>query len=482
MISGTFKRKIFPELIISVLIILLFACNSELDNSKNPLYNPISRDLDEIIKDGKLKALAVYSPTSYFLYRGQAMGFEYELLERLADYLDLELEIHISKNIDDMFLQLNKGDVDIVAYGLTITNERKKIVSFTDYLYLTHQVLVQKKPNNWNNLSWRQRKKAIIQDAVELIGDTVSVRKNSSYFERLQNLSEEIGGEIIIDTLAGNLETDKIIKMVADGEIKYTVADNNIASINSSYFPYLDIDVPISFSQRIAWAVRPNSPEFLKAVNQWGKTIKDKMEYLVIYNKYFKSKRQYKARIQSEFYSLNDNKISKYDELIKTYSEKINWDWRLVASLVYQESHFNPNAKSWAGAMGLMQVMPATAKGLGITNRADPEDNIRGGTKYLKILWDKFDMIEDSLQRIKFTVASYNCGYFHVIDAQTLAEENKLNRNLWDKNVEDMILELSYSENYNNPIIRYGYVRGIEPYTYVNQIFKRYKHYKQFID
>ena len=441
----------------------------------------IERDLNEIRETGKLKVMTTYSSTSYFLYRGRPMGFEYELLKRFADHLDLELEIFIADNLDSLFTDLNQGKVDLVAHGMTITSERKKIISFTDYLYLTHQVLVQRKPDNWRKMKWSRLQSYLVHDAIELIGDTVSVRQNSSYIQRLENLSREIGGRIIIDTLPGNLSTDEIIQMVVDKKIKYTVADNNLASINASYYPVLNIEVPISFSQRIGWAVRNDSPQLLKEINNWLENMKDEVDYYVIYNKYFKNKRDFRKRIQSDFYSLSNNKISQYDDIIKENAERLGWDWRFLASMIYQESRFNPKASSWAGAKGLMQLMPSTAKSLGVKNRANPQQNINGGVDYLSQLWDKFDEIEDSIQRLKFTLASYNCGFYHVVDAQNLAEKRNLNKYSWDENVEKMILELSYPKNYNNPVVKYGYVRGIEPFTYVEQIFTRYNHYLKFI-
>src|SRR6056297_1015002 len=441
--------------------IVFLSCNKQVQTEPKKTVN---RDLTEIKNSDTLKAMVTYSATSYFLYRGQPMGYEYELLKRLGKQLDVNIEIKVTQNLNNMLEALNNGEVDIVAHGLAVTSERKQKVSFTDYLYLTQQVLVQKKPDNWRQLSWAETQKSLIHDAIELIGDTVAVRANSSYLKRLQNLS-----------------TDEIIQMVVDGKIKYTIADKNLAQINASYYPVLNIDVPVSFSQRIAWAVRDNSPELLDSVNKWIKHERKDAVYYVIYNKYFKNKRDFRRRIKSDFYSLNKNQISQYDPIIKRNAENLNWDWRLLASLIYQESRFKPSAKSWAGAKGLMQMMPATAKEMGVKNRSNPEDNIRGGTKYLKHLYNNFDEIEDTVQRIKFAMASYNCGYMHVRDAQRLAEENSLDKHLWTNNVDSMILALSYPKNYNKDFIRYGYVRGIEPFKYVNQIFERFEHYKKFI-
>lgn len=456
---------------------------SEDDNDLETKKVSISNiGLEEIRERGTLRAMTTYSATSYFLYRGEPMGYEYELLKRFADYIDVDLEIVVTDDIDSMFYELNKGNVDLIAHGLTITQERKAEVAFTDYLYLVNQVLVQSKPENWRSMNWSTIESRLVQDPIELIGDTVSVRMNTSYLQRLENLSEEIGGDIHIDTLPGFISTDEIIQMVVNGEIEYTIADNNIAAINASYYPILDIDVPISFSQRVAWAVRPNATELLTTLNEWIYGMKKQTDYYVIYNKYFKNRRDFRRRVRSEFYSINNNRISQYDPLIKQYANEIGWDWRLLASLIYQESKFKPRAQSWAQASGLMQIMPATAEELGITDRTDPEQSIRGGTRYLDQLSENFEDVPDSVQQLKFTMAAFNAGLGHVFDARRLAEKRNLDPNQWDNNVAEMMLDLSYPKYYNDPVVYYGYVRGIEPYTYVNQIFERYGHYRKFIE
>lgn len=460
--------------------LLLFACREQSTAISEP--QPVHRDLAHIKAEGKLKALIAYSATSYFLYRGQPMGYEYELLQRLADHLGVDLELKVSKDLDDLLDEVKNGEVDIVAHGLTITSERKKEVAFSDYLFLTKQVLVQKKPANWRDLTLDEINEALIQDPVELIGDTISVRKNSSYLERLENLSREIGGTIIIDTLDGKMSTDEIIRMVVEGKIKYTVADRNLAKINASFFPSLDVSVPVSFSQRIAWALRPSSTELLKATNQWLETEKGGLDFYVMYNKYFRNERSFRRRVRSDFYSLNKEQISAYDPLIKRFAAELGWDWRLLAALIYQESRFNPEATSWAGAQGLMQIMPATAEEIGVSDLTNPEQVLEGGTGYLQQMYENFSGVQDSVQRIKFAMAAYNCGYQHIRDAQQLAIARGLDAYTWDGHVAEMILALSYPKNYNLDMISHGYVRGIEPYQYVEQIFERYAHYASFVN
>ena len=469
--------------ILCIAILLCFSCRSDKAKSNLSRFESYTiRDLADIRKDGKLRALIAYSGTSYFLYKGQPMGYEFELLQKLADHFNLDLELKISRNLNRMLDELKEGNVDIVAHGLAITKERQKQVSFTDYLYLTQQVLVQRKPKNYDKLRWRDQRRIMVNDPVQLIGDTVSVRKNSSYYMRLLHLSDELGEDIHIDTIQGNLSTDEIIKMVADGKIKYTIADSNLAHINASSYPELDVEVPMSTSQRIAWAVQPEAVALLDSTNTWIRNHRKKTEFNVIFNKYFKNKRSFKRRVKSDFFSLNNNQISPYDKIIKANAQQIGWDWRLLASLIYQESQFKTAAKSWAGAKGLMQMMPATAEELGVNNVLDPNDNIAGGSAYLKQMFDRFPEITDTIQRTKFAMAAYNCGYSHVKDAQKLAEYKELDPTVWEGNVAEMILALSFPKNYNLKMIKFGYVNGKEPYRYVDEIFKRYNHYIQFID
>jgi membrane-bound lytic murein transglycosylase F len=447
--------------LVYLVLFLLFGCEKDLINKSEITEINESWDLEQIKASGTLRALMIYSGTTYYLYKGRPMGYEFELLERFAEYLDVSLEIIVVNDLDEIFEKLNNGEGDIVAHGLTITTDRKEDVAFTDHLYLTKQVLVQKKPDNWRSINWGKLKKELVHDPIDLLGDTISVRDKTSYKERIYNLSEELGGTIHVNLLPGELSTDEIIEKVAEGEIKYTIADHNIASIMATYYPVLDVKVPVSFSQRIAWATRHDSQNLLKATNSWLKEIKRQIDFNVIYNKYFKNKKYFRRRIRSDFYSLNKQQISPYDDLIKRYSKGINWDWRLVASQVYQESKFDPRVSSWAQASGLMQLMPKTAEDLGVTNRADPEQSIK--------------------ERIKFTMASYNCGLYHIIDAQNLAKEKGLNKDIWDDNVENIVLKLNKPDYYNHPIVKYGYVRGSEPFNYVKQIFERYEHYIKFI-
>ncbi|MEM7548754.1 MAG: transporter substrate-binding domain-containing protein [Bacteroidota bacterium] len=454
----------------------------EVDSSKI-FSEPIDFDYAKIKASGTLKAIIENSSTSYFLYRGTPMGFEYELLQKLAQDLDLKLELIVTNNIRDAFEKLNTGEGDILAYNMTVTKERKEIVAFTNYHTLVKQVLVQRKPENWRDLKRHETESQLIRNAVDLIGKEVVVRRNSSFVDRLENLSDEVGGNILIAEDFDDVQTEDLIKKVANGEIKYTVADENIALVNAAYYPNIDVKTPLSLSQQIAWATRKNSKEFLEKVNNWVDNNRSTLEYNVVYNKYFKNTRASARRVKSGFLNVDSDHISEYDELIKKAAEKIDWDWKLLASQMYQESKFDPKIKSWAGAVGLMQVLPRTAESYGVTNLYDPEENIKAATEHILWLmayWE--DKIEDPKERTKFILASYNVGQSHVMDAMRLTEKYGKNKLVWKDNVEQYLLLKSKPEYYLDVVVQSGYCRGEEPVKYVDQIFERYRIYSGFIN
>ncbi len=461
------------------MLIFLTGCNVVEEEDANV----VSVDMPDIVKRGKLIALTGYSATSYFIYRGQPMGYEYELLSILAKHLNLELEIKITKDIDNIFNLLNDGEGDILAYPMAITNERKKVVTFAKPHMIVSMVLIQRLPDGWYNKKSHQVEKELIRNPIDLIGKKVHVRRNSSYYSRLINMSEEIGGNIDIVTVSGNTSTEELIRQVSQGKIGFTVADENIALINQSYFDNLDIKTPISFPQQIAWAVRHNSPELLQTVNEWLVSMKDSTNFYVIYNKYFKNRTAFKRRVSSEYYSGAGGKISQYDSTVIDQSKRLEWDWRLLSSMIYQESHFDPNAESWAGAVGLMQLMPGTAREFGAVDRRNPTEGIKAGVNYLIWLNDYWrEKIHDDLERRKFVMGSYNVGYNHVNDARRLAEKYQRDMNVWDENVAYYLLKKSSAEIYNDEVVAYGYCRGSEPVKYVKEINDRYQHYLKLVN
>ncbi|MEK6782056.1 MAG: transporter substrate-binding domain-containing protein [Bacteroidota bacterium] len=454
-----------------------------------PFCNPIKKesfateplvklDLDQIVKRGYINALVDNNSTSYFIYRGTPMGYEYELLERLADYLKVELRIRVIAGIEEAIDLLNKGKGDVIAFPLTITKERTNFVAFSQTHFNTCQVLIQKKPDNWKANPYLAEKE-LIRNPADLIGKEIYVKKGSSFKDRLENLSNEIGGEIVIHEDSADSETESLIAKVANGEIPLTVNDQTIAMVNATYYPEIDIKTVLSLPQQIAWAVRKNSPIMLESLNKWLSKIKKEGTFRVIFDKYFNSPRTSLKRVNSDFSSLGGNKLSPYDDYIKEGAKLLGWDWRLVASVVYQESNFDPNVKSWAGASGLMQLMPGTAEQYDVSNVYDPKQNIKAGVQFLKYLdnqWAKSIVAQN--ERMKFVLASYNVGLSHVLDARNLTKKYGKNPTLWEDHVEYFLLQKSNPKYYRDAVAVAGFCRCEGPVKYVKEVLYRFEEYK----
>ncbi len=473
-----------------MLFFFLTACQQDTPLSDRPILKPmdlvrvepVHYDLDEIRERGKIVALTLNTSSTYFVYRGQAMGYEYELLQRFAKSQDLDLEIKIIPDVNAMFDLLNKGEGDVIACNLAITKDRLQLAKFSEPYNFTRQVLVQRLPEDWRDMSIPELNKQIITSPIQLIGKKVFVNRSSAFFSRLNSLENEIGGDIDIVRAPGYFDTEKLIQRVARGEIDYTVADDNVAQLNATYYDNIDVSVQLSFPQQVGWAVRKNSDQLLEAINDWLDKNHSSSTHAYIYNKYFKASKDQWQKFQGEYSSLQGSRISEYDDLLKEYSKLIDWDWRLLAAQMYQESRFREDAISWAGAFGLMQLMPATAAVYGIQPGSPPEEHIRAAILYLAWLDDFWkERVFDEYERIQFILASYNAGLGHVQDAMNIAISLGYDPQRWEGHVAECMLLKSQPDYYTADFVKHGYCRGKEPYHYVRNIMAQYEQYRRVI-
>lgn len=478
------KNFLKSNLLIKLFLVLVFvshACQQAeiTDNEELVGIPPVEFDLAEIKKRGRLIALVDNTSTSFYIYKGRPMGFEFELLTKLGKKLGVELEVRQESDLDIAFHDLNAGKADILAYNLAVTKGRLKKVAFTGTHHETRQILIQRKPSNWRSMSAAQIDRELVRNVVELGNKKIHIRKGSSFKTRLQNLSTEIGSPIQIVEMGGEVGAEELIQMVAKGEIAMTVVDENDAKLLEGLYQDIDTKTPISFTQSIAWAVRHNAPELLAETNIWLKEVQKSSVYAALYNRYYKNSYNHAYRVRSSYSSIRGSMISPFDTEIQAYADLLGWDWRLLASQIYQESKFEIDVESWAGAQGLMQIMPATAERFGAEDPFDPMQSLRAGVNYLEYL-DKFwiNKIEDPNERLKFILASYNAGQGHVLDAYNLAFKYGKNPKKWE-NVEEFLLKKSDPEFYLDPIVRSGYCRGQEPVNYVKEILSRYEQYRQ---
>ncbi|MCO5249361.1 MAG: transglycosylase SLT domain-containing protein [Chitinophagales bacterium] len=459
------NKKYYVALIVSVLIFLMIATYF--------FYLKSFPFASNFNGKSTLVMVTAYNPTGYFLYRDQEMGFEYDLLKKFSDTNNKKLKVIVVQDEKEMFQKLISHQADIMAYYVPVMNLPIQEVTFSQPYTQSEWVLVQRKSKSEDTYN--------IDKVSDLSGKTLVVSEQSSSIQALNEINFGLKTPINIQSLDSNVSTEDLIRLVAKSEIDYTIAPKEIALINSDYFDNIDISCALTAPQEIAFVLNKENKNLLSKLNQFISQSKEDESIYELYDRYFKTERVTNTNGTSADV-LNTANISIYDFWIQKYSRNILWDWRLVAAMIWQESRFKSDAKSWAGATGLMQLMPATARRFGLNTMQEiyhPELNIKTGTKYIKWLEDFWSDIKDDSERKKFIIASYNAGEGHVRDAQALARKYGKNPQKWDNNVDYFLLNKSNPYYYLDPVCKYGYCRGSEPYFYVRNIVRKYEQYKQ---
>ncbi|HMU98913.1 MAG TPA: transglycosylase SLT domain-containing protein [Chitinophagales bacterium] len=472
-------KKIGLSLMVIVVIIAFYAISFIKKDKQSVAVNNF--DLTKIKERGILRVITEYNSISYFIYKDEVAGFDYEIMERFAESIGVRTEYIIAHNHQEMYNFLRQGKGDIIATGLYQTNESG--VAYSIPYRKSEQVLVQRKAGKYtrksdSTTSYYQP----IIDIKSLEAKDVFLTLNSPYIEQVKHLADTLGFNVNINLVSDERSIEDLINAVADAEIDYTVADKDLALTNNSFLGNLDLGIQFGKEKDLHYATRKSSKELQIILNEWLSHFIKSKDYKQIANKYFKFDRKIIDQFNETEY-LTKGQISLYDNIIQYFAKSINWDWRLVAALMYQESKFDPNATSWAGAKGLMQLMPGTARQMGLhTGLYQPEQNIQAGTKYLQYLEQFWKEVPDFTQRIKFILASYNAGVGHIQDAARLAKKYGYSETEWDGNVEYFILYKSNPRFYNDRVVKYGYARGSETFNYVRNIIKKYFYYTDNIN
>ena len=443
---------------IVALCAMMCACGNNHHSNQHP------NELDSIMARGELRVLTLSGSTSYFYYKGEERGYEYEVIKRLADDYGLKLNIIVAPNVTRLTEMLNDSIGDIIAYDIPITGNTIDDVIHCGPENITEQVVIQRNNNP-------------IADVAELVGRDVYVVRGSKYEARLINLNNELGGGINIQYIdRDTLVTEDLIEMVSQGIIDFTLADSNLARINNTYYHNLDIYVKASFAQRSQWAVRKHSTHLAQAINEWTASHYKSPEIEAIRKRYFDAS---KHMGDNAILSLAEGRISPFDDIFKREAKAIQWDWRLLASMAYHESRFDSTVVSWMGARGIMQLMPKTAEifGLGPDSIAMTGPNVRAAVQALQVIEQSLVSIESPEEKIMFVIAAYNSGLGHVFDAIALAKKYGKDPQTWYNEVEEAMCMKANPEYYNDEVCRFGYFRGRQTTTYVRDVMTLYNHY-----
>jgi len=421
-------------------------------------------DLEEIKRRKVLRVLTRNASTTYFIYKGEQLGFEFELAREFARSLGVRLDIVIPPSRAALLEYLEAGRGDLIAAGMTRTPERERRFAFSaPYQFVNELLIVPARDTATRGLP-------------DLKGRAVSVRKSSSYYETLSDIQDTL--KFKIDLLPEDLETEDILARVGAGKIPATVADSNIVEVELTYSSGIRSVGPLGDVVEIGWMMRQGQPALKAEVDAFMRKMYKGAFYNQMVSKYFKSTKQ--ARLDQKLRADRSGQLSPYDELVKKHSRAQELDWRLITAQMYQESGFNPKATSWVGAKGLMQVMPRTAQEMRIDNLEDPDKGILAGSLLMARYSQLFNSPEIAAKdRIRFALASYNCGPGHVYDARDLARDMGLDPNKWFGSVEQALILLGKREIAKKA--RYGYCRCEEPVKYVSEIQERYEQYVKMV-
>lgn len=482
------KKKVnFREIAFILLIPLLFSCSkgeaelvlsekqSEEALSQN-VSEPVHRDWAEIRNSGVLRMITHYSSNTYFLNQGMEVGFEYELVREFTRENDLALEIVIVGADENPFELLNSGAGDLIAANYTITPERREIAGFTRPYNLVDQMIVYSAEiSAYANT---------LEELVEL-QIPISVRRNSSYYTKLMDLKEE-GFELNIQILPDELDTEAALLEVSNGNLLATVADDNMFDAANRYIGGLLPGPVIAEKDTIAWAIRNNGPDLEAQMNRFlykhfrftdDRDRPRRSAFLnILTQRYFQESQQMARYFNPEWQQQTIGVISPYDELVRSVADSAGVDWLLITAMIAQESEFNPQSKSWAGAVGLMQVIPRFSE-ISYEDLYDPEINIREGVRIIKEHLEHYSYLDRDNQWA-FALATYNAGLGHVADARRLAIDRNKNPNEWE-NVSEALLMLMQRRYHQDA--RHGFARGIETVQYVKEIKNRYRTYQTIV-
>ena len=461
-----FSRTLFPALLASFVCPLL-SCQEVPETKLNqPTPPAVPVGIAAIKARGSLRLLTRNNGNTYFVHRGERLGFDYELAQRFARRLGVSLEVIVPRNHGDLIPMLIAGEGDIAGAALNVTPLRSMVVEFARPYALTHIRVL-----------WRKGSEPV-GNAEQLSGKLVHVRGESGYYTLLSNLNSmlELVGQPPIDIVIEDesLETEQLITDVAEGRIAYTLCDYHICLENSHYLPQLVVGPPVSTPKPIAWAVHKAAPDLLQEVNEFFDGLR-KGDLPAIYKRYYEEPRRREAVPQDEQVTYTSGRLSPFDALFKEIAQSSKIDWRLLASIAYQESQFDPTARKWDRGRGLFGMAVATARKHQVRKLKDPRSATKAAVAELSALRNAFEPYLEEVDRLRMTLAAYHSGLEHVKDARLLAAQQQTNADKWES-VSDSLKLLAKRKHASKA--KHGYVRGSEVVSYVDQIWERYRAYR----
>ena len=460
--AGLFCDMRLRVIVLCLLAVLVGACGHR---KSSALLPGCDVDLDSIVRRGSIRVVTDYNTINYFVCKDIAVGYQYELCGEYAKHLGVRMELLVSNDYEKNVEMLHSGKVDIIATTLIVDTINEGRMTFTHPYGRSRVVVVQ---NERNELK---------RSLSDMSGDTICFMSSSFYETIAEEVADTISaGRFCVEPIE-HYDAEQIVQMVADNEVHQCLCLENIARVNKWLYPVLDVSLALTPEYDMSWGVRPESAELKTDIDRWLVEFMKGQRFKAIFRKYIIDPREHHSNVQK---TSADTYCSDFEDIIKRQVTDDRYDYLLLSSVIYQESHFNPNAKSWAGACGLMQLMPETAKRFGVDDISHPEQNIEAGVKYL--LWIDERLVKyvpDRMERRKFALAAYNIGLGHIMDAIRLAKKQRLKPDVWDGNAEVALLQKANAQYYTDDVVKHGYCRGTEAINYVRNIMERYGNYRK---
>jgi len=463
-----FVEKILPNTVFSQFSLSdLCPVNTQPLTGKLPTATPQSCIAD-LQRRGTVTFLMHHSPASYFLYRGGQVGFEYELAKQFAEDIGVNLEIRTPPPGTDLVPWFNEGKGDIIAGLATAAGiDLGPVAVSQPYFETAAQVVTRSEGTAPRNV-------------VELAGQPIAVQSGSVYAQQLQVSTQLLALPPVLFLGSGGEAMGETLSAVVQGKAVATVVMDPLARFVHNLYPgRLRTAWSLPRPIQLVWAVRPGQTQLLQAINTYLERVSRSGLKKILFEKYFASASLLRnVTYESEGTLTAMKRLSRYDRLIARHAEEAGFDWRLVAALIFEESRFDHTRVSDAGAYGLMQIMPFTARLVGTKNYSDPRGNIETGVKYLRSLFQRFQRGRPQ-DRLALTLASYVMGVGHVEDAQRIARLLGYDPDCWSESMEKVLPLLENSKYYTKTL--FGSAQGREAVRYANAILKRYHVYSQYV-
>ena len=435
-------------------------------NEKSLLEDNILKKtiLEKIKEKKRLNVVILNAPTVYYVGSDNQKGFEYDLLVNFAKSINVDLNFTIVHTKQDALEMSKKGIGDLTAASLTVTPERKKEFIFGPYYNSIRQQLVCH-----NSL---YKKKLMPKSIDQIVGLNIMVGKDTSYETTLNRLKEELEGfDFNITT---ELSTEDLLEKVWKQELDCTVVNSHTFMIAQRYYPEVVRAMNLTKRVNLAWILRKGDNSLKNALYQWLNRYERSGKMAELNGFYFDFLNIFDYYDTKVFQKKLKTTLPRYEKYFKYAGKKYHIPWIILAAQAYQESHWNPNAKSFTGVEGMMMLTKNTAKLIKVSNRLNARESIYGGAKYFAMMRKIFPKEVKGKNLWALTLATYNVGLGHIYDAQKLARELNKNPNSWN-DLKTVLPLLSHKKYYKN--LKYGYARGLEPVRYVDAI----QHYHDLI-